>query len=286
MSTLGKVLVVAQVAFSVLLMAFAAGVSSVQTNWKAKATTLQTNLDKTKGEKSSLDQQILKVQTDRTAAEKTLKDAADKARGEADAAKDKIKQLDTQLTQTRTELENIRAEAKIAGEEARARRDEAIVMREINTQLHQDRDKLIAAARGQADSIVNLEQRVRTMDEKQMQTLKDYALLQKFIRIKGFEGEPKDVAGLVEPPPPGIQAMVLSTKKGGRRGSDLVEISLGSDAGLSKGNELYVYRAEGRGKYLGKIRLESVDYRTAVGVVIESSKNGEIRKGDDVTTKL
>jgi hypothetical protein len=29
-----------------------------------------------------------------------------------------------------------------------------------------------------------------------------------------------------------------------------------------------------------------VDYRTAVGVVIDSTKNGEIRRGDNVTTKL
>jgi uncharacterized membrane protein len=286
MSTLGKVLVVAQVAFSVLLMAFAAGVSSVQTNWKAKATTLQTDLKALTSKKSSLDQEIEKIKTDRIASEKTLKDVADKARGEATASQGKIQQLDSQLNQTRTELQNIRAEAKIAGEEARVRRDEAVNLRTINDKLHQNRDQLIATSRGQADTIVNLEQRVRTMDDKHNQMLKDYALLQKFIRIKGFDGDPKEVAGQVEPPPPGIQAIVLNTKRGGRRGSDLVEISLGSDAGLAKGNELYVYRADGRGKYLGKIRLESVDYRTAVGVVVESTKNGEIQKGDDVTTKL
>ena len=48
MSTVGKVLVVAQIAFSVLLMAFAAGVSSVQTNWKQREQTAKKELEKTK----------------------------------------------------------------------------------------------------------------------------------------------------------------------------------------------------------------------------------------------
>ncbi len=48
MSTVGKVLVVAQIGFSILLMAFAAGVSSVQTNWKAKEKTARDELNKTK----------------------------------------------------------------------------------------------------------------------------------------------------------------------------------------------------------------------------------------------
>ncbi len=79
---------------------------------------------------------------------------------------------------------------------------------------------------------------------------------------------------------------MLNTKKGGRNGQELVEIDMGSDVGLAKGHKLFVYRADGKGKYLGTIRLEMVDYRTAVGVVISSTKNGEIRRGDNVTTKL
>ena len=81
-----------------------------------------------------------------------------------------------------------------------------------------------------------------------------------------------------------VECGVLTTKKGDRNGSELVEISLGSDVWRAKGHKLYVYRAVGKGKYLGTIRLDMVDYRTAVGVVIQSSKSGEIQRGDDVTT--
>jgi hypothetical protein len=285
MSTVGKVLVVAQIAFSILLMAFAAGVGSVQTNWKKKADTAEKSLATTTKQLTDAKSLSQKDKDKAVATEKALKDAADRSQGAADAAKVQVTQLQRQLTQTRTELENIRAEAKIAGEESRARRDEAVSMRQINAELHKTRDEQITLAHQYADKIVNLEQQSKAMTEKHNKLLNDYAILQKFIRIKGFDSDPREVAGLAEPAPI-VNGVVLSTKKGGRNGSDLIEISLGSDSGLAKGHELFVYRADGKGKYLGKIRLDYVDYRTAVGVVVQSTKNGQIQKGDDVTTKL
>jgi hypothetical protein len=285
MSTVGKVLVVAQIAFSILLMAFAAGVGTVQTNWKKKADASEKSLATTTKQLTDAKSLSQKDKDKAVATEKSLKDAADRAQGTADAAKVQVTQLQRQLTQTRTELENIRAEAKIAGEESRARRDEAVSMRQINAELHKTRDEQITLAHQYADKIVNLEQQSRAMTEKHNKLLNDYAILQKFIRVKGFDSDPKEVAGLAEPAPI-VNGMVLSTKKGGRNGSDLIEISLGSDAGLAKGHELFVYRPDGKGKYLGKIRLDYVDYRTAVGIVVQSTKNGQIQVGDNVTTKL
>jgi hypothetical protein len=285
MSTVGKVLVVAQIAFSVLLMAFAGAVYSVQTNWKKQADTAQAKLKTATNDLAAEKSRGQKAQDKAVATEKSLKDAANLAQGAADAAKVQVAQLQRKLTQTGTELENIRAEAKIAGEESRARRDEAVSMRQINAELHKTRDEQITLAHQYADKIVNLEQQNKAMTEKHNKLLNDYAILQKFIRIKGFDSDPREVAGLAEPAPV-VYGAVLSTKKGGRNGSDLVEISLGSDAGLAKGHELFVYRPDGKGKYLGKIRLDYVDYRTAVGVVVQSTKNGQIQKGDNVTTKL
>jgi hypothetical protein len=285
MSTVGKVLIVAQIGFSILLMAFAAGVSSVQTNWKAKEKTARDELGKAKKTVESVQTEMQKLRATTDATVKALKNDVAQAQGQASNATTKNKQLQARLTQTSSELENTRAEADIAGQESRARRDEAVSLRDINAQLHQSRDLLITQNREQSDKIVNLEQASRTMDGKHKDLLGQYAILQKFIRVKGFDPDPKELAGMVEPPPV-LETVVLNTKKGGRNGQDLVEIDMGSDVGLAKGHKLFIYRADGRGKYLGTIRLEMVDYRTAVGVVISSTKNGEIRRGDSVTTKL
>jgi hypothetical protein len=285
MSTVGKVLVVAQIAFSVLLMAFAGGVYSVQTNWKKEATTAQTALKKATGDLAAEKSKSLKATDTAKATEKALKDDAARAQGAADAGKAEITRLQRTLTQTKTELENLRSEAKIAGEEARARRDESLSMRAINAELHRTRDEQITLAHQYADKIVNLEQQIKTMVDKHTKLTNDYAILQKFIRIKGFDSDPRELAGASEPPPI-VEGVVESTRKGGRNGAELVQISLGSDAGLAKGHELYVYRSDGKGKFLGKIRLDYVDYRSAVGVVVQSTKNGQIQRGDNVTTKL
>jgi hypothetical protein len=282
MSTVGKVLIVAQIGFSILLMAFAAGVSSVQTNWKAKEATARKELKTAKDGFQVAQSELQKVRTTDAATQKALKDAADKANGLAAAAQTKNRQLQARYNQTATELESTRAEADIAGQETRARRDEAVSLRDINAQLHQSRDQLITQNREQAEKIVNLDQAAKTMVTKHNDLLNQYAVLQKFIRVKGFDPDPKELAGLVEPPPV-LETVVNTTKKGGRNGQDLIEIDMGSDVGLAKGHRLFVYRGN---KYLGTIRLEMVDYRTAVGVVIQSTKSGEIQRGDIVTTKL
>jgi hypothetical protein len=286
MSTVGKVLVVAQIAFSILLMAFAGGVYSVQTNWKTQFGKADTALKKANADLSTAKQKAQKDADAAVASQKKLQDAADRAQGTADAEKKQLDQVQLNLKQTRTELENVRAEAKIAGDEARARRDEAVSMRTINNDLHRTRDEQITLAHQYADKIVNLEQQSKAMTEKHNKLLSDYAILQKFLRIKGFDSDPREVAGLAEPAPI-VVGLVLNTRRGGRNGAELVEISLGSDAGLAKGHELFVYRSSsGKGKYLGRIRLDYVDYKTSVGVVVESTKNGQIQVGDDVTTKL
>src|ERR1700731_4011841 len=134
MSTVGKVLVVAQLAFSVLLMGFAAGVGSVQTNWKKQFNAQAATLTKTTADLNSQKTANQKLQDKATANEKALKDTADRARGAPDATKVQVTQLQRKLNQTSIELENMRAEAKIAGDEARARRDEAVSMRAINAE--------------------------------------------------------------------------------------------------------------------------------------------------------
>ncbi len=107
MSTVGKVLVVMQIAFSVLLMGFAGGVYSVQTNWKKKAGEAETKLTKAETDARNAKANAKTIQDKAVASEKALKDAADRAQGTADAEKVQITQIQRQLTQTRTELANI-----------------------------------------------------------------------------------------------------------------------------------------------------------------------------------
>ena len=55
------------------------------------------------------------------------------------------------------------------------------------------------------------------MTEKHTKLLSDYAILQKFIRIKGFDSDCCEVAGLAEPAPI-VYGLVLNTRKGDATG--------------------------------------------------------------------
>ena len=118
--------------------------------------------------------------------------------------------------------------------------------------------------------------------------LSELAILQKILAANGLPNDPKAVAGL-QTPPPAVDGQVLETKRGGRSGSDLVEISLGTDDGLVEGHKLSVFRPavnDRAAKFLGEIKIVYVTPDRAVGTVVSRAKNGIIEKGDGVTSKL
>ena len=64
---------------------------------------------------------------------------------------------------------------------------------------------------------------------------------------------------------------------------ELVQITVGSDDKIYKDMTLIVYRGA---KYICQMRVMKVYPDTAVCVVQESTRNGLVEVGDNVTTKL
>ncbi len=69
----------------------------------------------------------------------------------------------------------------------------------------------------------------------------------------------------------------------------LIEITLGTDAGLAIGHTMEVFRLDignpGRSKYLGTIRITDVTAHEAVGR-FEGKMTDEIRRGDTVASRI
>jgi hypothetical protein len=86
------------------------------------------------------------------------------------------------------------------------------------------------------------------------------------------------------PPSQSVEGVVTETTQRG----DLVRISIGSDAGLVRGNTLDVFRTNPSPQYLGQIRLTDVRANEAVGQPVDKMK-APVQKGDivasDVTLK-
>ena len=86
------------------------------------------------------------------------------------------------------------------------------------------------------------------------------------------------------PPPENVQGRIRQVGSNG-----LVLISLGSDAGLAKGNTLEVYRLNTQSpelsKYLGRIKITEV---TATGAVAQpiGKPSGPLQVGDQVSSQI
>ena len=107
-----------------------------------------------------------------------------------------------------------------------------------------------------------------------------------YVQALESAGISSDVAELAakSAPPPRIEGIIEEVNASKRQGaSELVEISLGSDDGLKKGHEMTVSRGP---KFLCKIRIVDTHPDKAVGEVIEGTRNGVVKKGDNVSTKL
>lgn len=290
MSFVGKILVVVQLMLSICFMAFAGAVYTVRDNWRTTAMTRKAEVDKLNLRVADLQTEFDKYKTDTTAAIAKTQATA----GELEATNKGLKEQTDQLGKEKKELTVALASAnqlnQIAGEESTARRREALELREINNKLLASRDELFRRQTELEDSLHGVQLNFDAAKVKVKTLLTQMGALQRTLEANNISSDPKDLAANVSVPPR-VEGKILTTKTPKAKGADeLVEISLGSDDGLTKGHELFVYRSGlDRGekpRYLGKIRIVNTAPDQAVGVVVDRTRNGHIQEGDNVTSKL
>lgn len=288
MSFLGKLLVGLQLFLSVVFLIFAGAVFSTQKNWKAAKEAVETQKTQIEAEKRQVEQDFAAFKTRMDADLKNEQQRAANAEGQVKLLKDQIDAADKELVAAKTERDEQRELAKVSVEEARQRREEALLQRGINNDLQKLLNEKNERLQASEDVNFNLKVAEQALLDKHAKVLSDLALYLKIIAANGLSTDPQSVAGL-QTPPPAVDGEVLETKKAGRSGSDLIEISIGSDDGLAEGHKLSVYRpqtSDRAAKFLGDIKLVYVTPDRAVGAVVLKAKNGVIERGDNVTSKL
>ena len=290
MHFVGKILVVLLLVLSVLFLSFAAVVYNTHMSWRAAY-----DKQKLAAEKSNKEKTDALAEADRAKNEwQTQKVALETRAGEIEATNKGLQADLAQIKKQRDEnaiAQKAAAEqAEIAQQEAMARRDEADVLRKLN---HDQAGKL----NENLETITKLEDQVHNSGlslglavAKNKDLVGKVSILQQALEANGITADVTELAGRASPPPR-IDGVILDSRPPQRQGaSELVEISLGSDDGLKKGHEMSIYRVGLNGvkqpKFLGKIVIVKTEPDKAVGQVIESSRNGVIQKGDNVTTKL
>ena len=290
MSFFGKLLIVFQVILSFCFMTFAGAVYTAQLNWKAKADSLSKQADDARAafdlEKTQLSAKLSAMENEKS-----------KYESEAKTAKADLDDINAQLTAMQTQLRDEQT-LKVAASEATTlaqteagdRREEAYDLRKVNEKQHETQQELIAKLRAAEDEIFALKKERESLERKHLSALEEIAAYKQLAAANNFVKDIREFAKS-QAPPPEVRGYVTGTRSANDRGTEtLVEISLGERDGLVAGHELEVYRPatrnNGRGMYLGKIRLVNVTPDRSVGRVVQRAKNGIIEKDDHVTTQL
>ena len=289
MSFLGKILVVVQVVLTILFMAFAGAVSATHESWKAQRDKVAKDLAQRdlelRDEQSRAQATEQKLQTDLAAAkqEAALKDADNRdLKGRLDTLTAEYDQVKAAAA-VKTQL------AGIAAEDNEARQEEAVRLREVLEKRREAYDSLVGTYKKLVDDNIELAKTFEILKIDLETALKDKATLEQILVANKLSADPKSYASL-RPQPPLVKGRVLEASKSREGRTELVAISLGSDDGLNRGDTLTVYRSglakNEAPKFLGKIEIVSLEPDSAVGMVVDKSKNSLIPEGDDVTTGL
>lgn len=285
MTFIGKLLVIIQFVLTLCFMALAGAVFTSQANWKQQAADLQTRIEQDTRDMQTLTEEKNKEIDDLKKQLTATKSEAEDARNDFVALQQQFEQQKTEVDRLKVQVNTQESLATIAGNEATIRRDEALLHRRINEGLNQAQNALNARVSQLEDENFNLKVELSDITSQYNELLRTAGAYRRLLAANGFETDPKKINRDTAPVPL-VQGEVVMTQKARRGGREYVEVSVGSDDGLTEGAKMYVYRTGERPQYLGEIQLTRVNPDSAVGIVVEKAKNGVIERKDHVTTKL
>ncbi len=280
MNLVGKILTGLIALFSVLFMALALAVYAGHQNWKTQATNLQTQLTKERQDKQKLETDKDTLQKDLDAEKKTaatrikaLEDEQKRLQDERGDLKKQVADLDTKSREAIGAMQTTQQAMNAAAEQVKKLRQD---VRDVETKRNQEFQTMV-------DSTEKLHQLANDFRELKKTNNTLVVDLQKYRQIfdkLGLKADP----GAYERTAPPVAGHVMAVSD---NGTGLIEINVGNDQGLSKGQELEIFRMGDRGAtYLGKVEVVSTEPHRAVAKIIPNFQKGSIQKGDNVTSRL
>jgi hypothetical protein len=307
MTVFGKILTVFVLLFSVVLGALNVLIYMRSVNWKNYGDKQGQRAETTEASERSLKDQYKKaveredaynVELQRVAnvqAKDDVKKKVDTVLSEM-AAKDaqvnalmaQVRGLETDLQAERKASADLIAAGKARDLEAAQSLTEKNTLKNQLNAAEAANVKLLDAANKARDKQVAAEiarialQEVnKQLEERTQDLVKENVRLAK--QLAGGNTGPAGVTltSLSAPNPPSfkVEGKVLGTTPDG-----LVEISVGSDAGLKKGHTLEAFRTSPKAQYLCMIRLITVDHNKSVGQIV--GKQVQLQRGDNVSSKI
>ena len=277
-----KILIVANLVFSLCFMCFAGAVFTFQDGWRDKANKTQERLTSANGQVSQLlgDKELLTTKHAKEFGDEKAR--ANKAEAKVNGLDLNLKQAIGNLTNAEKERDKHLVDLQVAQQEMQARQTETNDARAEIKRLRDQNNEAIAVRRGLEDENLEMEGAIAEAGTREVQFLKEITHLNELLRLNKID--PRDpVIGPVPKVVEMVDGFVVESRKNSSRSAELVQISVGSDDGVFKHMKMTVYRDS---NFLATIQITEVYPDKAVGLVIEETRSGTIERRDNVTTKF
>lgn len=283
MNTLGRMFIILIFIMSIMFMSFSVVIFATHTNWKDRAANLEKQL---KDEQQKASQIIDKRDEAILALREEIKDRQ-RVTSNLNA---KVEELASENTRLNTEVTDLAAmrdkniDALMLSHQSLVNvRAELEGLRKDFRKSQQEWTELYSQLVAKTDEAHALAMRLATYRSVGEQLAKDYRDAMDVLKKNGLKPDPS-IYSMV--PPKNVQGIVTEVRPNG-----WVQISIGSDSGLVKGQRLDIVRKSGnREIYIGKLEIDTTTVDSAVARILTDYRRGTVQRDDTVlhidTTEL
>ncbi|MEA1950020.1 MAG: hypothetical protein U9N87_01455 [Planctomycetota bacterium] len=289
MNLVGKILTVLIFVMSLCFMMMAVMVYSTHVNWRNKVMLSQSEAGP--GQKPGLKFQLQDALSERDDLQAQLQKAEKTLADEQAAKLDQVAKLENECVELRTERDNLSTEIQVLNkstaeavavmERTQATladlRGEVVNLRKTKRKAEEDRDSSFTKVVEKTDQLHQLQNEKTRLEGIQTTLVADSQRMRDVLRSNDIDPA-ADPAEFM----PKTSGIVSATP-----GSGIIEINIGSDDGMKKGNTVEIYRTgSGSERYLGRAEIVKTQPDKAVCKIIPEYRKGAILRGDRVTSKL
>ncbi len=266
MTHVGKILVFLNLIFSLVVGAFVVMIYVARTHWVEAYKNLEGQNTVLAASARTYQNEVLKAQTDAEAKINKIRAELNNAQKDLGAAATANTQLREDLTKLQTKSRQENALSTKFGTEVGKRQDDVAKLRTTLLEEQKKNNDLVKKNAELSDTatVAQIERRatqaLATRVEAELQRVQ-----KEMVRMQANGGSAAMArAGGKNPPHENVEGLVKNTDPG----SNLMTLTIGSDAGLIKGNTLELFRVNlaspTQSRYLGTVRILEADAHQAV----------------------
>jgi len=275
MNLLGKFFIVSIAVAAVFMMAVSMAVYTNHRNWRAEAEKLNTQLAQLQSKNEQLESSYRSLESQLTAEVEASQQEVRKLESERVA-------LISQNATIQTDLDQLRQQERVStAAVASTQQNNEKLTAEVETlraeirENQQARDEAVANTIRATDEKHQLTGKLSMLEERHIQLAQQLGVATSLLGENGIDIHDPQAAV------PSVRGLVSATLR--QAGSQLIEITIGSDDGLKPKQTIEIFRGE---RYLGRAEILRTEPDRAVGRIIRRFQQGQIQEGDDVATKL